>query len=61
MIVPSLMVVLVFFFRKNMNDFICHHGASSPLVFQLYNTSVLSLHHVYCAVLSSFTMDIILY
>ena len=36
-----------------MNDFICHSGTSCPLVFQLHNTSVLSLHHVYCAVLSS--------
>ena len=28
-------------------------------MFQLHHTSVSSLHHVYCAVLSSFTMGII--
>ena len=38
-----------------MNDFICHCCASCPLVFQVHNTSVSSLHHAYCAVLGSFT------
>ena len=53
------MVVLVFLSDKNVNDFICHHGASCPLVFQLHHTPVPSLHHAYCAVLSSFTMGIV--
>ena len=42
-----------------MNDFIFHCGASCPLVFQLHHTPVSSLHHAYCAVLSSLTMGIV--
>ena len=48
-------------FQTDVNDFICHHGISYPLLFQLQNTSALSLQHVYCAILSAFTMGIILY
>ena len=55
------MVLLFFFSDKNAKDFIFHCGTSCPLVFQLHHTynSVSSLHHAYCAVLSSFTMGII--
>ena len=41
-----------------MNDFICHHGDSYSLLFQLQNTSALSLQHPYCAILSAFIMCI---
>ena len=53
------MVVLVFFSDKNVNGFIFHQGTSCPLMFQLHHIPVSSLHHAYCAVLSSFTMSII--
>ena len=52
-------MVLLFFFQIKMQRFIFCCGASCPLVFQLHHTSVSSLHHAYCAVLSSFTMGTI--
>ena len=40
---------------------ICHHSTSCPFLFQPQNTSVLSLQHVYCAILSAFTMVLFLF